>query len=235
MQRVRFSCLAILAGLLAGGSPALADKTFDFVQVGNSSPPGVMTASGSLTITDAAFRSGLNIFASFGPGCCVDLSGDGIVFLDFEATNFLLGTTLSMVGNNFGDVGQLGGVFLVSRPGGKPTGTIDFTIDFGFGGDGFEFDLGQGSTASFSTDNPDGYPCTFAGFCHVPGLWEPVGFSIAEPATVSLVIPFAVGLLANGRRKRNRVVRSVPRRGNSAPQSGIKRGQSGLRLLAITP
>lgn len=64
-----------LAMLLAG--PAAADVLFTFTQTG-STPPGAVSASGTLTISDEAHAAGLDVAREF-PGLAPnDLSGTGI-------------------------------------------------------------------------------------------------------------------------------------------------------------
>ena len=64
-----------LAMLLAG--PAAADVLFTFTQTG-STPPGAVSATGTLTISDEAHAAGLDVAREF-PGLAPnDLSGTGI-------------------------------------------------------------------------------------------------------------------------------------------------------------
>ena len=52
--------ILLLAVLLLAGRPAAADVVFTFNQTG-STPGGAVTASGSITLSDAAFASGVSI------------------------------------------------------------------------------------------------------------------------------------------------------------------------------
>ena len=198
-------CAAVLAaGLFA--PPAFADVIFDFTQTG-STPPGVVTASGSLSLSDAAFADGINVSRRAGPpagvGPLVALTGTGITALSFavRATPVASGPGGVSIGlaAGFADFTSLANVSwsvdLTSLPSGAPAGTIrfnDLSSDF-------VFNLaGSASSGSFNTDGPN--PCNRTGTCGFTGAFGSASgpgagsTAVPEPASLAL-LGGAVGAL----------------------------------------
>lgn len=209
-------CAATLAAALFA-PPAFADVIFDFTQTG-STPPGVVTASGSLSLSDAAFADGINVSRRSSPpagvGPLVDLNGTGITALSFAVTAAPAasspgGVPVSLVAG-FADFTSLANaiwsVTLTSSPSGAPTGTIRF----GDLSSDFVFNLaGSASSGGFNTDAPN--PCNRTGACTFTGVFGSSSgagsgsTAVPEPASLALLGAAAGALgVAGGLRRRRR-------------------------------
>ena len=175
-----------LVALLA--EPAAADVLFTFTQTG-STPPGAVSATGTLTISDEAHAAGLDVAREF-PGLAPnDLSGTGIVDLSFTANQLTATFSDFTIGDQIGWE-----VVLSSDPFGTPSGLIRFNdneSDFLFSLDG---------VASEGLFNSDTGPCFITGTCSFTGIFARAAPTPA-PAALSLI---ALGTLALGAARRRR-------------------------------
>lgn len=179
---------------------AAVDRTFEFFQTG-STPAGSVVAHGLLTVSDAAFQTGLNVDLD---EVNSDFSGTGIVSIGFDTTFFVTGFGPVPLLGNFvaGDpiLGPIWNISLVSSPGRVPTGVVAFSDT----ANSFDFFLGNPqSNGVFATDLPPALSVCHFG-CGFSGRWEPVGFVVVapEPATLGLFATCVATLIATRRRWR---------------------------------
>ncbi|MBV1796796.1 hypothetical protein [Siccirubricoccus sp. G192] len=194
---------AVLASALFFGAEASADVMFAFTQTGQGTPAGMIAASGTLSLSDAAFEHGVSISS----GMSNDWAGAGLTGLSFAVSYAPFGTTISTLAADLSDLtmpapGSLvsWGLTLNSAPQGIPVGQFFYNNQVS----DFRFVLsGSSSSGFFNTDLTLGAPgtCGVSGTCSFTGVFQQatgpvqrvagIVQQIPEPASLSL-LAFAI-------------------------------------------
>jgi hypothetical protein len=202
MRSVGMLGLAACLALGAASAPASAAVTFNFTQTGGT-PPGALSFSGSLAVTDQAFANGLDILFS-------DVDGrapatprlDGLFSMSyiFAVTRGLQRTVTETDFNDPRPIGSQGKAYsfrFTSNPGGGPQGAVRFndTEDF------FDLTLGaMGGQGLFISDR-GGRACGVAPGCNFSFAISPMPVAVPEPAAILLFGTALIGLVGLARRK----------------------------------
>jgi hypothetical protein len=204
-KRILASGLACIAFTSAGLAHATPEWVFQFTQTNLLPGDAVVTATGTLTISDAAFHSGLSIDRVYDPSAIIfggsvgpaNLIGTGIDALNFSASVAGLGVGAGL--SDFVAAPPCGGgvcfpaweVQLSSASDGTPTGTIAYFDSPGT--DEFIFHLqGKMSGGTLNSDALNSSAnCPRAGTCDFSGSFGLVS-PVPEPSQLSI---FAFGLL----------------------------------------
>jgi hypothetical protein len=186
----RFAAAALASALLICAD-ASAEVIFAFTQTGQSTPPGMVAASGTLSLSDAAFEHGVSINS----GMSNDWAGAGLTGLSFAVSYAPFGTTISTLAADLSDLTPPApgspvswGLTLSSAPQGIPVGQFFYNNQVS----DFRFVLsGSSGSGFFNTDLTLGAPgtCGVSGTCSFAGAVQQVTGAVQQVAAVVQQVP----------------------------------------------